>query len=157
MRLPRFYLDSTIWNFALAEDVPDYRDATEEFFAHVSVFGWEVLISRIVMAELRDAGEPRRSQLLEIIERCNPVEVPVDDEVLVLGNAYIASGVLSELHKEDCLHVACATVAECDYLLSWNFRHLANERRASLFLAANVLHGYNKVMKICTPLEVYEV
>jgi hypothetical protein len=157
MRAPRFYLGSTIWNFALAEGVPEYRDATDELFEHVRAFGWETFTSEVVLAELREAEEPKRSRLLGLIGHWNPVEVPVDEEVLTISEAYMTAGVLSDRHREDCLHVACATIAECDYLLSWNFRHLANARRASRFVAVNMLHGYTKVIRICTPLEVYEV
>ena len=157
MKTPRFYLDSTVWNFTLAEHVPEYREATEEFFDHVRAFGWEVFTSEVVLAELREAEEPKRGKLLKLINQWKPVEVPVDEESLALSEAYVAAGVLSDRHTEDCLHVACATVSECDYLLSWNFRHLANARRASRFVAANLLHGYTKEIRICTPLEVYEV
>jgi hypothetical protein len=39
----------------------------------------------------------------------------------------------------------------------WNFRHLANVRRAARFLAVNGLHGYTERLAICNPLEVYEI
>ena len=37
------------------------------------------------------------------------------------------------------------TVARLDYLVSWNFKHLANVRRESGFNAVNVLQGYPPV------------
>ena len=153
----RFYLDSSIWSFVLADDVPEFRSATEDFFHHVAIFGWQIYTSEVVFTEVRNAHEPRRGLLLDLIRQFQPIEIPLGEEVLLLSKAYVSSGVLSEGHREDCLHVACATVAGCDYLLSWNFRHLANERRASCFVAVNVLHGYNKPIRICTPLEVYEL
>jgi hypothetical protein len=42
----------------------------------------------------------------------------------------------------DSLHVAYATVHELDFLLSWNFQHLANVRREARILAINLKEGY---------------
>lgn len=157
MKAPRFYLDSSIWSFTRAEDAPEYRLATEEYFTHAEALGWEILTSEMVLVELREAPEPKRGELLAMINRVRPIEIPIIEEVLVLSERYMAAGVLSSRHREDCLHVACATVAECDFLISWNFRHLANARRSTRFVAVNSPHGYTKQMRICTPLEVYEV
>lgn len=157
MKPPRFYLDSSIWNFAVADDVSDYREATEEFFDHVRTFGWETMISEMVFQEVGEAPIKKRNRLVRLIQEYRPTEIPLDEETLFLAKAYLEAGVLTAQHEDDCIHVACATCGECDYLLSWNFRHLANTRRAARFLAVNILHGYNKEIKICSPLEVYEI
>lgn len=86
-----------------------------------------------------------------------PTFAPLDRDASVLAEAYIDAGVLSPRHRNDCLHVAIATLSHCDFLISWNFRHLANVRRSTAFIAVNQLHGYNKELKIYNPLEVYEV
>ena len=48
------------------------------------------------------------------------------------------------------MHIAAAAVAECEFLLTWNFRHIANVRirREVEKILAN--HGYTKTT-ICTP------
>jgi hypothetical protein len=38
-------------------------------------------------------------------------------------------------------HAAVCTVARIEYLVSWNFKHLANVRRESGFNAVNLLQG----------------
>lgn len=58
---------------------------------------------------------------------------------------------------EDALHVAIATVSGLDAVISWNFDHLANLRKADLFNSVNMLHGYNKRIEIVTPMEVSRV
>lgn len=83
--------------------------------------------------------------------------VPLTEEVFSLSREYIRAGVLPDRHRNDCLHVAFATIAECDFLLSWNFHHLANLRRAARFVAVNTLLGYTKELMICNPLEVFEL
>ena len=55
---------------------------------------------------------------------------------------------------EDALHVAVATLAEMDAVVSWNFRHLANLRKAELFYSVNLSCGFHKKVEIITPWEV---
>jgi hypothetical protein len=51
------------------------------------------------------------------------------------------------------LHLAIATCAEVDYLLTWNYRHLANAvilRQVEDFLRQHHL----KLPRVCTPEEL---
>lgn len=50
------------------------------------------------------------------------------------------------------LHVALATIAGCNMIVSWNFKHLVNFRRIPLFNAVKVLNGY-KPISIYSPME----
>jgi len=52
------------------------------------------------------------------------------------------------------LHVAIATAAEMDALVTWNFKHLANLRKSELFHSASLEIGYFKKLEIVTPMEV---
>jgi hypothetical protein len=46
---------------------------------------------------------------------------------------------------DDARHVALCSVARIDFLVSWNFKHLANARREAGFNAVNILQGYPPV------------
>ena len=48
------------------------------------------------------------------------------------------------------------TLAEMDAVVSWNFRHLANLRKAELFYSVNLSCGFHKKVEIITPWEVME-
>ena len=48
-------------------------------------------------------------------------------------------------YEDDAYHVAVCTVARIEYLVSWNFEHLANVRREAGFNAVNLLQGYPPV------------
>jgi hypothetical protein len=52
--------------------------------------------------------------------------------------------------------VAIATVASLEIVASWNHRHLANERKRTLFNAVNRLAGYEQVLLIHPPFEVMQ-
>jgi len=53
----------------------------------------------------------------------------------------------------DALHVATAGAARQDMLVSWNFRHLVNQRRRDLVNEVNRLAGYPP-SEILAPPEV---
>lgn len=60
---------------------------------------------------------------------------------------------MSEKWYDDALHVAIATVADCDVIVSWNFKHIVNFQKIPMFNAVNVLNGY-KPIAIHSPVEV---
>jgi len=75
------------------------------------------------------------------------------EEMLDLRNAYLVAGAVSQKWSADALHVAIATMSGCAALVSWNFKHLVNFRRISMYNAVNVSRGYGPVA-IHTPEEM---
>lgn len=65
------------------------------------------------------------------------------------------AGVVPAKKRDDARHVAIATVARLEILVSWNHRHLANERKRILFNEVNRLAGYEE-LAIHTPFEVMQ-
>lgn len=47
-------------------------------------------------------------------------------EAQELGQAFLKTGALPPKALRDAAHLAIASVAKVDYLLTWNCRHLAN-------------------------------
>jgi hypothetical protein len=72
---------------------------------------------------------------------------------LDLRNAYLAGGVVTERRSADALHVAIAAVTGCSMIVSWNFKHIVNSRRISLYNAVNEALGYQS-LAIQSPREV---
>jgi hypothetical protein len=81
--------------------------------------------------------------------------VPVDERVLALRDAYVEAGIVSPKWADDAAHVAAATLAEADLIVSWNFRHIVHFDKIRLYNAVNALRGYRAV-DIRSPLEVIE-
>ena len=74
-------------------------------------------------------------------------------EARELAEAYLRAGVLGKTCVSDALHVAAASVAGADLILSWNFKHIVNFSRIKGFNGVNVMNGY-PLMTILCPLEV---
>ena len=77
----------------------------------------------------------------------------VTDEIEDLAQAYLQAGVVSAKYEDDARHVAICTVHRVNHLVSWNFRHLVNVRRAAGFNAVNLLQGYPPI-SIVNPKEL---
>ena len=43
---------------------------------------------------------------------------------------------------DDCLHIAIATIARLDFLVSWNFKHIVNIKRIRGYNGINIKNGY---------------
>jgi hypothetical protein len=73
--------------------------------------------------------------------------------VLALRDAYINAGVVGYASTEDAEHVAAASVAGADMIISWNFKHIVHYDKIAGYNAVNMSHGY-RVIQIFSPREV---
>ena len=113
-----------------------------------------LVLSAHTLRELRGAPEPVRERLREVPEP-HVIVLPDTREAAELADAYLARGVLGPGSHSDALHVALATVARVDVLVSWNFKHIVNLGRIRLFNSVNIEWGYGLV-EIRSPKEVLE-
>ncbi|HLG57680.1 MAG TPA: hypothetical protein VI485_20220 [Vicinamibacterales bacterium] len=79
--------------------------------------------------------------------------VSVSPEVLELVAAYEVRAILGPRYRNDLLHIALATVATVDALVSWNFRHIVRLDRIQLFNEVNTTLGRG-ALTIYSPREV---
>jgi hypothetical protein len=70
-----------------------------------------------------------------------------------LAKRYVAEGIIPVQFVTDASHVACATVARVDVLVSLNLQHIANEWAARRVNAVNMDEGC-PLVSIRTPAEV---
>jgi hypothetical protein len=70
-----------------------------------------------------------------------------------LAEAYLAARLVPPRFRDDARHVAIASVAALDALVSWNFKHLVNLRRKRLVHSVNVRLGY-PLIDLISPEEV---
>lgn len=154
MKKPQLYLETSVWNFYFADDAPEKRDITKEFFENIKQGRYEIFISQTVLNEIDRADEPKKSQLMALIKGYQPQELDITHEVTDLSKEYISQRIIPGAKIEDSLHVAVSTVYEMDALISWNNRHLANLTKMEKINSVNLKEGYTKHLEIITPMEV---
>lgn len=154
MRKLRLYLETSVWNFYFADDAPEKREVTKEFFESIKQGRYDIFISQTVLNEIDRADEPKKNQLLGLIKEYQPQELDITQEVTDLAKEYISQKVIPEARVEDALHAAISAVYEVDALISWNNRHLANLLKIEKINGINLKEGYTKHLEIITPMEV---
>lgn len=145
----RVYVDTSV--FGGVED-EEFAEFSRRFFDRVRRGDFTVLVSPQTIAELEKAP-PAILRVLETLPPEDVETVPVDAEVESLAEAYVAAGALGVASRGDAIHVAAATVAKADLILSWNFRHIVRYDRIQKFNGVNALKGYH-ALDIRSPLEV---
>lgn len=119
------YLDTSVASAYFDERDQSRMLTTGEFWQRLE--GYEVLISDLVIGEIRQiADENRRRTIEDLIRKF--VLVVIDEETRALANRYLQVGVFGSTSAADALHVAAATVAGADLIVSWNFQHMVKVR-----------------------------
>lgn len=79
--------------------------------------------------------------------------VPVEPPVAEIVEAYVTHKGMPQSPLGDALHLALASYHRCDFLLTWNCRHLANANKFDHIRRVNAILGLY-VPALVTPLEL---
>lgn len=80
-------------------------------------------------------------------------KVELTEEAIKLADTYIFEKVVGKTSREDCLHIALATIYKADILVSWNFKRIVNVLRIRGYNAVNLKLGYSQI-DIRSPKEI---
>ncbi len=149
MRRPRVYVDNSVFSGTQDEE---FAEESRRFFERARGGEYVVLVSSVTYDEVEDAPAEVK-QVLENLPDEALEQVAIDDDVRALAYAYFSAGVLTRRRRSDAFHVAAASVAGADLVVSWNFKHLVNYHRIRKFNAVNLMNGY-RPLDIRSPKEV---
>ena len=114
---------------------------------------YELVTSPAVVDELERGDYQSREKCLELVESL-PL-LAVEPAVIDIVDTYIARHVMPSDPAGDALHLALASFHRCDFLVTWNCRHLANANKFGHIRRVNTLLGLY-VPSLVTPLELLE-
>jgi len=156
MRVPTIYLETTIFNFPFANDAPQYQADTKRLFAEIKAGKFKPFTSKYVVQELENTKDIEKMKQMEaMITNYGAIVIPASDEIVRLANVYVTTGVIPKRFITDALHIAAATVAGLDYIVSLNFRHIVKHKTIFETEVINTREGYKRVF-IHTPAEVID-
>ena len=149
-KLLRVYVDTSVIGGCLDEE---FRAASIRLIERSRTGDALLVISDITLAELAGAP-PKVRSVLEDLPKGRLEFVQQDEESEALGEEYIRQRVVSRGMLADAQHIAVATIAKVDVLVSWIFKHIVNLDRIHGFNAVNLRSGY-PMLEIRSPLEVW--
>ena len=154
LKIPRIYLETTLFNYYFDEDRDAHAD-TVTLFKECAAGNFEPYTSDYALEELDAAPEPKREWMLGLIKKYEITILSINDEINILAEKYIAENALPEGSLTDARHIAIAAVGDLDIIVSLNFNHIVKERTREMTGAINKIRGYN-IVKILSPMEVLD-
>jgi predicted nucleic acid-binding protein len=151
MKKLKIYLDTSVISHIQHEDTPEKMKDTLLFWDELKTGKYEVVISDLTLGEIQKCPQPKQTDMLNYLEEIDHEILLNSDEVRALAEDYIANGVLTRKNRGDCIHMAFATISDCDVIVSWNFKHMVRFKTIQGMRLVNAKNGYFKVMDIIQP------
>jgi len=130
----------------------EFEKETKSLFEGIANGEFEIFYSSLTEDELINAPLRVRTLLNEIPQESKR-KIELTEEATHLADCYIAENVVGKTSREDCLHIALATIYRADILVSWNFKHIVNVKRIRGYNAINLKYGYTAI-DIRSPKEI---
>ena len=145
----RVYIDTSVVGGQFDKE---FSADTIPFFEAVTKGLFVIIVSDLLEAELMRAPEHVKEFLASLpsqqIER-----IRLTQEASELADQYITAKVVGQTSRADCQHIAMATLAKADILISWNFKHIVNLDKIRGYNGINYQLGHNMI-EIRTPKEI---
>lgn len=157
MPKPRVYVETTIPNV-----YHETRTAPESVKARLWTRAWwadasdryDLVTSAMVVEELLNGAHDERVGIRKSLLRDVPL-LPVTTAISDTVAAYLRHKLMPARPSMDAYHLAIASHHYCDFLVSWNCRHLANPHKALHIRRINTMLGLH-VPELVTPKDLLQ-
>ena len=146
MKKLKLYFDASSIGRLDEPSIADAMNDMHELWRMIKVNIYDVVISQIVLDEINAISESiKRTTLENYLNQIDYEYSGITDEMKSIANMIIHNGILTQKSYNDCIHIACAIIRDCDCIVSYNFRHLKNVRTIHGVRAISNLFGYGNV------------
>ena len=149
------YIESSVVSYLTAKSSRDlviaaYQQITREWWNSEST-KYDCFVSDFVFDEISRGDSNAASERMKAIE--NFKKLSLNQTVLDLAKHYEKGLGIPEKSKLDLYHLAISVGNGMDYILSWNFKHIANAFIREKLFEINSALGL-RTPTICTPEEL---
>ena len=145
----RVYIDTSVIGGCFD---PEFAPWSNGLIKDFRLGNFKPVVSEVTSAEVDDAPEPVRNLYADLLS-LEPEILEVTEATLQLAEMYQERQFLTPKFYDDGLHIALATIAEVNVLVSWNFKHIVHFDKIRMFNSVNLELGY-KQLQIYSPREV---
>lgn len=150
MKKTKLYLDTSVPSFLFADDSPEKREVTIQFWDILKMGLYDILISDILLTEISRSKDPSSQELEDKLAEIIVEIISINEDIFSLAQKYIDEGIIPQKYQDDALHIALATYNEADALISWNFKHMVKLKTIRGVNGINRMLGF-KELEILTP------
>ena len=79
--------------------------------------------------------------------------LPVTEDAADLARSLVGSGLVPAIASPDAVHIALASVHQIDFLVTWNFKHIANPHIRER-LRKKISDSGHRMPVMCSPEEL---
>jgi len=145
MKKLKLYLDTSVISYLDASDTPEKMADTIALWEEIKEGKYDVVVSELTFEEVAHCFEPKRTFLNSELGKIEATIATRKKEISELAKSYVKNGVLSQKSYDDCMHIAYAVVHCCDFLVSWNFKHLVNVNTIKGVKIVNAINDYREI------------
>jgi hypothetical protein len=155
MAKPSVYIESTVISFYANRRSKDlivaaYQEISADWWEN-ELHKYQPYISQFVIEEISRGDSRAAKNRMNTIKGIPMLDLP--DEVFDLAKKYLKTVQIPRRSQLDAFHIAAAVVNRMDYILSWNFHHIANVFVKEKIQKINHEIGVDTPV-ICTPEEL---
>ena len=145
----KIYLDTSVISCLHAPETPERMADTLRFWEDMKADVYDVYISDITIDEINDCPEPKRSFMLNELKKTSLTVIEAETKVEDLAQEFVRLGILKEKSMDDCRHIATALLAKCDVIVSWNFKHIVNDKTIEGVKTISKTKGFDGIKIYC--------
>lgn len=145
----RIYVDTSVFGGCYDPEFEIWSNRLIDLF---KIGKSTAVISEVSIFELKYAPTLIKN-IVEEIPQKNLEIVKLTDEAKILAERYIKERIVSQKSIADTQHIAIATIERVDLMVSWNFKHIVNFDKISLYNSVNLKYGY-KILEIRNPRDL---
>ncbi|MHB9081288.1 MAG: type II toxin-antitoxin system VapC family toxin [Pirellulaceae bacterium] len=152
------YIETTVIGHLVGRVHPDPiiagRQAVTRVWWSTATSRYQLLISQLVIEECSAGDKGAAAERLEALQSFELLDA--SDDVDLLALALTETGAVPASEPRDAYHIAIAAVNGIKYLVTWNFKHIANAAMREQIEAVCRNAGFEPPV-ICTPDELLGV
>ena len=153
----KIYVETSVISYLTSRPSRDVvivarQEVTREWWRRVSE-RFQLSVSELVLKEARMGDLNAAQRRLDAIKGLTVLKATDDAETL--ARALIDAGAVAQEAWADAVHIAIAATNGADFLVTWNFRHIANAAMRSR-IEQTCRNSGNDPPVICTPDELME-
>jgi hypothetical protein len=136
----RVYADTSVFGGVFDAD---FAGPSQWFFDQVGEGAFVLVISGLVQREIAGAPDKVRDLFMKTLPTAETAVLT--EAAVALRQAYLRAGVVTEKWSDDAMHVAIASCAGCDLIVSWNFQHIVHSGKIARYNEVNAAQGCGSI------------